>query len=60
MKHFLKGVASAAIVIIVLMVISVLCNMRGININSAPTGVVSALCAMWIYRAWIRNEKEKE
>lgn len=60
MKHFLKGAAVVAAVLMVLMGINIFCNVRGIDLNSTGTGTVAAICSMWIYDAWIRNEKKDE
>lgn len=60
MKHFLKGAAVMAIVMIVNMIIHIVCNMNGIDLDSTVTGTVSAVSAMIIYDGWIRNEKNKE
>lgn len=57
MKHFLKGAAVTAIVLIVLIVINVICNMNDIELNSVSTGTVSAVGAMLIYRGLTKNEK---
>ncbi len=60
MKHFLKGAAVTAVVLIILMVINVICNMNGINLDSVPIGVLASICAMSIYQALIRNENKKD
>lgn len=61
MNHFLKGAVVMVGVIIVNMIINIVCNMNGIDLNSAIQGTMSAVCAMFIYNGWIKNEKnEKE
>ena len=60
MKHFLKGAAAVAIVLIVSMAIHVFCNMKGIQLNQVTTGTMSAICAMFLYQGLIRNEKNNE
>lgn len=60
MKHILKGAAIMAVVIIVNMIINIIGNMNGVDLNSTATATVSAVCAMFIYDGWIRNEKNKE
>lgn len=60
MKHFLKAVAVVAVVIIVNMIINIICNMRGIDLNSTATGAVSAVSAMLLYQGLIRNENKKD
>ncbi len=60
MKHFLKGAAVTAVVLIVSLVIHVFCNMKGIQLNQVTTGTMSAICAMFLYQGLIRNEKNNE
>lgn len=59
MKHFLKGAAVTVIVLVVLIVINVICNMNGIELDSVSTGTVSAVGAMLIYYGLTKNEKNK-
>lgn len=59
MKHFLKGVAVAAVVLVAVMVINMFCDMHDIHLDQTATGTVSAVCAMLFYRGLIRNEKSK-
>ena len=59
MKHFLKGVAVAAVVLVALMVINMFCDMHDIHLDQTATGTISAVCAMLFYRGLIRNEKSK-
>ena len=49
-----------AVVIIVNMIINIIGNMNGVDLNSTATATVSAVCAMFIYDGWIRNEKNEE
>lgn len=60
MKHFLKGTAVTVVVMIVLIVINVICNMNGHELDSVSTGVVASVCAMLIYGGLTRNEKNKD
>ncbi len=60
MKNLLKGVAVMVVIIIVLMVIHVLCNMNGIELDPVPTGTVSAVGAMLIYQGLTKNEENKD
>lgn len=57
MKHFLKAAAVTAVVLIVLLVINIICNMNGIELDSVMTGTVSAVGAMLIYCGLTKNEK---
>lgn len=59
MKNFLKGVAVAAIVLIVNLILNIICNKQGINLDSTATGTVSAISALLIYRGLTRKEKTK-
>lgn len=60
MKHFFKGAAIMGAVIIVNMIINIIGNMNGVDLNSTAAATVSAVSAMFIYDGWIRNEKNKE
>ena len=60
MKHFLKGVASVVIVLVILFVIRLICNMNGIELNTVSTGTISADSAMLIYHGLIRKEDNKD
>jgi chromate transport protein ChrA len=61
MKHFLKGLAALAIVLVISMAIHIFCNMNGISLdNSIMTTVLSACLAVFIYQQLIKNEKDKE
>lgn len=60
MKYFLKGAAVTAIVIIGLMVIHVLCNRNGIQLDPTVTGAVSAVGAMLIYHGLTRKENKED
>lgn len=58
MNHVLKGAAVMVGVIIVNMIINIICNMNGVELNSTIMGTTSAVCAMFIYDGWIKNEKK--
>lgn len=57
MNHLLKGAVITVVVILVNLVIHIVCNMHGIDLDSVVTGPVSAVSAMLLYQGWIRNEK---
>ena len=57
MKNLLKGAGVTAAIMIVLLVISVLCNMNDINLDSTMTGTMSAVCAMLIFCGLTKKEK---
>lgn len=61
MKHFLKGLAAMAIVLVISMAIHIFCNINGINLdNPIMTTMLSAGFAVLIYHELIKNEKDKE
>ncbi len=60
MKNSFKAVVVGAGVIIMNMIIHIVCNMNGIELDSVVTGSTSAVLSMFIYQAWIRSEKTKE
>lgn len=60
MKHFLKGAAVTVVIMIVLIVVNIICNMNGHELNSVSTSVVASIGGMFIYDRLIRNEKEKD
>lgn len=59
MKHLLKGVAVMVGVIVVNMIINIVCNMNGIDLNSTAQSTTSAICAVLIYNGLIKDEKNK-
>lgn len=59
MKNLLKGAAITAIVLIVNLILNMICNKQGINLDSTVTGTVSAVSAMLIYHGLMRKEKTK-
>ncbi len=56
-NHLLKGIAVLAGVMAVDMIINIICNINGIDLNSMANTFVSVLCATAIYGRWTRNEK---
>lgn len=57
MNHFLKGIIVMVGIIIVNMIINIICNINGIDLNATGMSTVSSICAIFIYDRWIRNEK---
>ena len=57
MNHFLKGIIVMVGIIIVNMIINIVCNINGINLNTTGMSTVLSICAIFIYDRWIRNEK---
>lgn len=60
MKRLLKGIAVTAVVLVVLIAVSVFCNMNGINLDSTVTGTMSAVCAMLLFSGLTKKEKMSE
>lgn len=59
MKHFFKGAAIMVGVIVVNMIINIVCNINGVDLNSSIMGTMSAVCALLIYDGCIKNEEKK-
>lgn len=63
MKHFLKGAAAVAIVMFILMLIHIIFNVMGTDLNKYVNNVVEILLASsfatMIYQALIRKEKDE-
>ena len=59
MKRFIKGAVVVVAIWIVLVVINVICNMNGHELDSVPSGTMAAVCAMLLDRGLARNEKNK-
>ena len=61
MKYFLKGAAAVAIVMFILMLIHIIFNMMGIDlnkyINNAVESLLASSFATIIYHVLIRKEK---
>ncbi len=47
-------------VMIVNLILNIICNMNGVDLNSTVMGTTSAVCAMFIYNGLIKNEKNNE
>lgn len=60
MKSFMKGAAVVVAIWIVLVVINVICNMNGHELDSVPSGTMAAVCAILIDRGLTKNEKNKD
>ena len=56
MKHFFKGAAVTVVAMIVLIVINMICNVNGHELDPVSTGVVSSVGALLIYEGSIKNE----
>lgn len=59
MKHFLMGAAVVVGVWIVLIVINVICNINGHELDSVVIGVMAPIIALSIYNGLLKKEKNK-
>ena len=60
MKKLLKGAAVAVVIMIVLIVINMICNMNGHELDSVSTGVAASVGAMLIYDGLTKNKDNQE
>ena len=60
MKKLLKGAAVTVVVMVILIVINVICNMNGHELDSVSTGVVASVGAMLIYDGLTKNKDNQE
>ena len=59
MKRFMKAVAIVAAIWIVLVVINVICNINGDDLNSISNTFVAVMFAMLLYNVWIKDNKSE-
>ncbi len=64
MKHFFKGAIAVAIVMVILIIIHIFFNMKGIDLNRYINNIVETMLASsfatLIYQILIKNENKKE
>ncbi len=64
MKNFFKGAIAVAIVMVILIIIHIFFNMKGIDLNRYINNIVETMLAssfaMLIYQILIKNENKKE
>ena len=60
MKHFLRGAAIVAAVTIVLIVVNVICNMNGHELDPVSTGTAASVGAVLIDGGLSKKEKKRE
>lgn len=58
MNHLLKGIIVMVGVVVINMIISIVCNQMGVDLNSTVMAAPSAICALFVYDAWIKREKD--
>lgn len=59
-NNFFKGAAVLVGIMIIDMIINIICNINGIELNSMANTFVTVFCAVTIYDRWTRNEKNEE
>ncbi len=52
-----KGFIITVLVLAVLLVVNIICNKNGIELNSVGTGTISAVAAMLIYGGLTKKDK---
>ena len=60
MKNLLKAVAAMAVVLIINMIINIICNRNGFEINSIAQTYSSSLIAIALYHILTKNEADKD
>ncbi len=60
MKRFMKGAAVVAAIWIVLVVINVICNINGHELDPVSTGATASVCAMLIAGGLTKNKENKD
>ena len=60
MKHFLKGAAVVVGMLIVNIIINIVCNRCGVDLNSTVQSTMSVIGALLIYRGLIKKENNTE
>ena len=58
-KNLLKAVVVVVGVMIVDIVINVICNINGVDLNSISNTFVAVMFAMLLYSAWSRDNKNE-
>ncbi len=57
-NNFFKGAAVLVGIMIIDMIINIICNMNGIELNSMANTFVSVMFAMLLYNAWTKDKNE--
>lgn len=60
MKHILKGAVVVVGVMIIHMIINIICNVNGVELNGTVMSTMMALVALFLYEGWIKLEKNVE
>ena len=58
MNHFLKGAATTIVILIILIVVNVICNINGHELDAVSTSVVASVGALLIYHGLTKNDKK--
>lgn len=59
MKNLLKAAVVLAASMIVNIVINIICNMNGVELNTIVMSMTTTFVALMVYHTWIMNEKNK-
>lgn len=60
MKHLIKGAAVTVVILVVLIVVNMICNVNGHELDAVSTGTAASVGAMLIYGGLTRKEKNKD
>ena len=58
--NFLKGTIVTVIILVVLLAINVLCNIKGIHLDTVVTATIAAIGAMLIYGGLTKKKDKTE
>ena len=56
--NLIKGVGITVAVLIVLIIVNVICNMNGIQLDAVVTGTVAAVGAMLVYGGLTKKKEQ--
>jgi FtsH-binding integral membrane protein len=56
----LKGFLVTVITLIALIIVNMICNVNGINLNTIISGTTTAIVAMFIYEAITKKDRNKK
>ena len=56
----LKGFLVTVITLVSLIIVNIICNVNGINLNTIISGTTTAIVAMFIYEAITKKDRTKK
>ena len=56
----LKGFLVTVITLVALIIVNMICNVNGINLNTIISGTTTAIVAMFIYEAITKKDRTKK